>query len=91
MRAAQPAEWGLTVKWVYLATAPDQLVAEMWRDMLAEEGVAALVRAGDTSSFLGVSAYPCRLLVAEHQLERAEAVMRELGQQPTDDSPTHDP
>ena len=75
------------MKWVYLVTAPDQLVAEMWRDILAEEGVTSQVRPGDTSSFLGVSAYPCRLLVAEHQLERAEAVMKELGQQPTVEFP----
>ena len=78
------------MEWVYLATAPDQLVAEMWRDLLAEEGVTSLVRPGDTSSFLGVSAYPCRLLVVEHQLKRAEAVIRELGQEPTRDSSTPD-
>ena len=63
------------VRWAYLTTAPDQIVAEMWRDMLAKEGVPARVRPGDVSTFLGVSSYPCRILVAEDQLETA----RELG------------
>ena len=65
------------MKWVLLTTAPDQLQAEMWRDLLLEEGLSALVRPGDTASFLGVSAYPCRILVAEGQLERAREVLDE--------------
>ena len=64
------------MKWVYLATASGQLEAEMWRDRLAEDGVAAMVRQGDTQSFLGVSGYPCRLMVADDQLERAREVMQ---------------
>ena len=63
------------MRWVYLATAPDQLVAEMWRDLLVGEGIAALVRSGDTSSFLGVSAYPCRVLVREDDHHRAKEVL----------------
>ena len=67
------------MKWVSVATAPDQLVAEMWRELLVEEGVAAVVRPGDVTTFLGVSAYPCRLLVPEDELERAREVMRDSG------------
>jgi len=63
------------LRWVYLATAPDQLVAEMWRDLLVGEGIPALVRSGDTASFLGVSAYPCRVLVREDDHDRAEEVL----------------
>ena len=63
------------MSWVYLATAPDQLVAEMWRDLIVGEGIAALVRSGDTASFLGVSAYPCRVLVREDDYDRAKKVL----------------
>lgn len=65
------------MKWVHFTTAPDQLQAEMWRDLLVEEGISALVRQGDTASFLGVSAYPCRILVPEEQVDRAREVMEE--------------
>ena len=68
------------MNWKYLITAPDQLVAEMWSELLLSYGVRAIVRAGDTQSFLGVSAYPCRILVDEPDIERARELMRsELG------------
>ena len=71
------------MNWVLLATAPDQLVAEMWRDLLRAEGIAAAVRQGDAVSFLGVSGYPCRVVVSEDALERAQEVLREqLGREP---------
>ena len=63
------------MKWVCAATAPDQLVAEMWRELLVGEGIAAAVRSGDTASYLGVSAYPCRVLVRERDLDRAKDVL----------------
>lgn len=65
------------MKCVYLTTAPDQLQAEMWRSLLEAEGVSALLRPGDTASYLGVSAYPCRILVPEAEIERARVVMEE--------------
>ena len=65
------------MKWAYLITAPDQIVAEMWRDALIERGVPAVIRAGDTTSFLGVSAYPCRLLVDEDSLEESRRILSE--------------
>lgn len=66
------------MKWVYLATAPDQLMAEMWRDMLREEGIPATIKPGDAISFLGVSAIPCRIMVPEDRLSEAKAVIAEL-------------
>ena len=63
-------------KWVHLTTAPDQLVAEMWRDLLMDEGVSAIIRPGDTSSFMGVSHYPVRIMVREHHLERGREVLK---------------
>lgn len=63
------------MKWAHLATAQGQLEAEMWRNLLLEEGVPAAVRQGDTMAFLGVSVYPCRVVVAEDRLERAREVL----------------
>ena len=63
------------MKWVILTTAPDQLVAEMWREILVGEGVSAVVRAGDTASFMGVSNYPCRIMVREDDEARAKEVL----------------
>ena len=60
---------------VQLTTAPDQITAETWRGLLEDEGVPAVVRAGDTSTFLGVSPYPCGILVAEDQLDRARKLL----------------
>ena len=65
------------MKWVTLVTAPDQLAAEMWSDLLNQRGVPTLVRPGDTASFLGVSAYPCRILVDDEYLEEALEILRE--------------
>ena len=65
------------MKWTRLITAPDQIVAEMWRDALIERGVPAVIRAGDTTSFLGVSAYPCRLLVDEDSLQESRRILSE--------------
>ena len=63
------------MSWVHLTTAPDQIVAEMWTGLLRNEGVSALIRPGDTASFLGVSAYPCRIIVRDHQLDHAREVL----------------
>ncbi len=65
------------MKWVTLVTAPDQLAAEMWSELLNRQGIPTLVRAGDTASFLGVSAYPCRILVDDEYLEEALRILRE--------------
>ena len=75
------------MNWTYLITAPDQLVAEMWSELLSSYGVRAAVRPGDTQSFLGVSAYPCRILVDEPDLARARELMKsELGVEFADDA-----
>ncbi len=66
------------MKLIPVATAPDQLVAEMWRDLLAQEGIPATIRAGDTISFMGLSAFPCRLLVPEEQADSAREVLDRL-------------
>ena len=66
-----------TVRWVYLTTAPDQITAEMWQQLLRNEEVPAMVRAGDTTSFLGVSGAPCRLMVPEERLQEARTLLED--------------
>ena len=65
------------MNWVHLVTAPDQLVAEMWRDVLNGREIPVVIRSGDVSTFLGVTAYPCRLLVDENSRERAIQILHE--------------
>ena len=65
-------------KWVLLTTAPDQLTAEIWKDILLKEGVPVMVNAGDTISFLGVSSLPVRIMVASGYLSRAQEILASL-------------
>ena len=70
------------MKWTHLTTAPDQLVAEMWRDLLLNEGIPASIRGGDTSSYFGVTAFPCRIIVdKEHVKDAREALEGYLGRE----------
>ena len=64
-------------RWVLLATASNQLTAEMWRELLHGQNLAAMIRVGDTTSFLGISAAPCRIMVPEDQLQDAQALLTE--------------
>ena len=61
--------------WVHLTTAPDQLTAELWLTILHDHGVAAMIRPSDAVSFLGLSAFGCRIQVAEADLELAQYVL----------------
>ena len=65
------------MKWVELTTAPDQLTAEMWCELLRNEGVPAMVKPADTASFLGVSGTSCRVIVPEDQRGEAAAILLE--------------
>lgn len=69
-------------KWVHLATAPDQITAEIWVDILGQEGISAMIRPSDAVSFLGVSAVSCRVQTREQDLARAREV---LGPDATDE------
>ncbi|OGO04148.1 MAG: hypothetical protein A2Y60_02930 [Chloroflexi bacterium RBG_13_54_9] len=62
-------------KWKYLVTAPNQITAEMWRDLLIEEGIPAMIAPQDAVSFMGVSALPCRIMVPEEKLDEATKIL----------------
>ena len=68
------------MQWVALAIAPDQLMAEMWCELLRNEDIPAMVQPSDAVSFLGVSVTACRVVVPEDRREEAAAVLqREMG------------
>lgn len=65
------------MKWEHVATAPDQLTAEMWRELLQNEGVPAIIEPRDAVSFLGLSSMPCRVMVPEGSGKEALAILSE--------------
>jgi len=62
-------------KWVHLATAPDQITAEIWVSILHDNGIAAFVRPSDVMSYLGVSALGCRVQVRQGDLDNARSLI----------------
>ncbi|HLF72329.1 MAG TPA: DUF2007 domain-containing protein [Dehalococcoidia bacterium] len=63
------------MRWAYLATAPDQLTAEVWVSLLRDSGIAAMIHPADTSSFLGAVGFGTRVQVAEDRLEEGREVL----------------
>ncbi len=68
------------MEWVVFATAPDQLTAEMWQDLLSQAQIRCQLRAGDTYGFLGVSATPVRLVAPQEEAEVARDALETLVQ-----------
>ena len=65
--------------WVYLTTAPDQLTAEMWSELLCNEGIPAMAHSGNIgTSHLGITSFPCRIMVPEEGLSEAREVIARL-------------
>src|SRR5262245_55045317 len=64
--------------WVEIAVAPDQVVAEMWQEFLADNEIPAMLDPGDVQSFLGISSMPVRLLVAEDAADTARQLLDEF-------------
>ena len=64
-------------RWVPVAMAPDQLVAEMWVELLQAQGIPAMIRPQDTASFMGLSTMACRVLVPREHLAEAALALQE--------------
>jgi hypothetical protein len=64
-------------RWVHLATAPDQLTAEMWIELLRGQGIPAMIGPQDAVSFLGLSIMACRVLVPREHLAEATQVLQQ--------------
>jgi hypothetical protein len=64
--------------WELLTTAPDQLTAEIWTDILIQNGIPAMINPQDTISFMGVSSLPCRIMVAYGSRQKAQEILDSL-------------
>ncbi len=72
--------------WELLTTAPDQLTAEIWKDILTQNGIPAMINPRDVISFMGVSSLPCRIMVAYGYRQKAQEILDSL--QPPAEEPT---
>ena len=73
------------MKWVDAATAPDQMTAEMWCDILRNEGIPASFRQLGLPVHLGPLATPCKVMVPEERLADALAVLEGMDVHPGED------
>ena len=64
-------------RWVPLATAPDQLTAEMWVELLRGQRIPAMIEPQDAISFLGVSSMACRVVVPREHLAEATQLLHQ--------------
>lgn len=71
------------MEWTHLTTTPDQLSAELLVQALLGEGIEALVNQGDTSSFLGVMGYPCRVMVRADAWRQAVGFLEKWEEEPS--------
>jgi hypothetical protein len=74
-------------QWELLTTAPDQLTAEIWQDILVQNGIPAMINPQDAVSFMGVSSLPCRIMVADGYRQQAQEILDSLqpAEEPNDD------
>lgn len=72
------------MKWIIFATAPDQIMAEIWLQLVRAEGIPCRLQPGDTTNFLGVSAAPVRLMTLESHADRAAQIL-ERGDEAVDE------
>jgi hypothetical protein len=74
-------------RWELLTTAPDQLTAEIWQDILVQNGIPAMINPQDAVSFMGVSSLPCRIMVADGYRQQAQEILDSLqpAEEPNDD------
>lgn len=65
----------MSATWVSVGTAPNEAMAELWREELEEAGIPAVVAPSNVGSYLGVSFLPTDVLVEEGHFEEARAVI----------------
>lgn len=73
--------------WVHLITAPNQVLAEMWRDLLIQNGIPAMLQPADTASYYGVSGQPVRVMVAKEKIDDAQAMLAAWEDDGIEDTP----
>lgn len=66
-------------KIVHVATAPNETMAMMWRDILGDEGIMAAIRSGGSGYGMGHNLLNEQyIFVREDQFERARTIIDEL-------------
>jgi hypothetical protein len=80
-------------RWELLTTAPDQLTAEIWVDILKQNDIPAVINPQDAISFMGVSSLPCRIMVADGYRQPAQEILDSLkpAEEQNDDEPRTGP
>jgi hypothetical protein len=70
---------GLSGNVVEIAVAPNEITADMWRQVLEDEGIIVALKPGGAGFAFGSSALMEHyVLVREDQAERARAIIAEL-------------
>lgn len=69
---------GDDTRWTAVATAPDQLTAEMWQQVMWQEMIPAMLDPHDAVSFMGVASTPVRLIVPAELASRAREVLADI-------------
>lgn len=70
---------GLSGSVVEVAVAPNEITADMWRQVLEDEGIIVALKPGGAGFAFGSSALMEHyVLVREDQAERARAIIAEL-------------
>lgn len=71
------------MQWTPIISAP-QHIAEMFQELLWSEGIVSRLEPTDVVSFLGVSPYPCRVLIRPDQAAAAAELLAEVTGRPPD-------
>lgn len=70
---------------VHVATAPNETIAMMWRDVLRDEGIVAMVKGGAAGYGLGHNLLNEQyIMVREDQYELAREILTELEEEDED-------
>ncbi|MSQ31680.1 MAG: hypothetical protein EXR59_00345 [Dehalococcoidia bacterium] len=67
-------------EFLYLATAPNQIIAEMWVQMLKQQNIPSYFRSSSAQSYLGSSFTPCQVMVSKSKLSEAETLIQSIQQ-----------
>lgn len=68
-------------EFVYLTTAPNQIIAEMWIDILKQEGIRAFFRSNSLTVYTATSFTPCRIMVTKSRLSDAAELIESIREQ----------
>jgi len=65
------------MNWEVAEIAPDQITAEIWVDILQQNEIPAMIEPRDAVSFLGVSPFPCRVMVPADVVSQAKKTLQD--------------